>query len=264
MTVPSIPSAHLSEEDLVLAYYRELPAPDQAAADNHLAACETCRAARTQLVETLGLVDAAPAAEAPPGFERVMWARVEAALPPPSGLRAWFVPRWALAAAGAAVVVVAAFVAGRWSGGVVTPPPTETVAVTAPASDTPERILLVAAGDHFDRSQMVLAELVNADPSQAGILDAERARAADLVSTNRVIRQSAADAGDEVMEGLLEDLERVLLEVANGGGESTAAELEMVKARIESRGILFRLRVITSDVRQREAQPRRVPGAPVS
>ena len=60
----------------MLAYYRELPAPDQAAADNHLAACETCRAARTQLVETLGLVDAAPAAEAPPGFERVMWARV--------------------------------------------------------------------------------------------------------------------------------------------------------------------------------------------
>jgi hypothetical protein len=162
------------------------------------------------------------------------------------------------------VLAAAAFLAGRWSGVPVTPPPTETVEVTAPASDTPERILLVAAGDHFDRSQMVLAELVNADPSQAGILDGERARAADLVSTNRVIRQSAAAAGDEVMEGLLEDLERVLLEVANGGGESTAAELEMVKARIESRGILFRLRVITSDVRQREAQPRRVQGAPVS
>ena len=162
------------------------------------------------------------------------------------------------------MLAVAAFLAGRWSGVPVTPPPTETAAVTTPASDTPERILLVAAGDHFDRSQMVLAELVNADPSQAGILDAERLRAADLVSTNRVIRQSAADAGDEVMEGLLEDLERVLLEVANGGGESTAAELEMVKARIESRGILFRLRVITSDVRQREAQPRRAKGAPVS
>jgi len=43
-----------------------------------------------------------------------------------------------------------------------------------------------------------------------------------------------------------------------------SSELEMVKARIESRGILFRLRVITSDVRQREAQPRRVQGAPVS
>ena len=85
------------------------------------------------------------------------------------------------------------------------------------------------------------------------------------MSTNRVIRQSAEAAGDQVMAGLLDDLERVLLEVANGGGDDTAAELEMVRTRIESRGILFRLRVITSDVRQRETQPRRVTqGAPVS
>jgi hypothetical protein len=38
-----------------------------------------------------------------------------------------------------------------------------------------------------------------------------------------------------------------------------------LRARIESRGILFRLRVISSDVRQREAPPRRAPQAgPVS
>ena len=40
------------------------------------------------------------------------------------------------------------------------------------------------------------------------------------------------------MEGLLEDLERALIEVANGGGEDTAAELELLKTRIESRGLL--------------------------
>ncbi len=267
MTVPSRPAPHLSEEDLVLAYYRELPAREQSSAEEHLADCEACREARARLVETLGLVDAAPAAEPPPGFERVMWARVQAALPPaqPSGVLAWFTPRWVMAAAAASLLLVA-FLAGRWSGAPpqAPTPATETAAVTTPASDTPERILLVAAGDHFDRTQMVLAELVNADPAQAGILDVERARAADLVSTNRVIRQSASDAGDEVMVGLLEDLERVLLEVANGGGDDTAAELEVLRTRIESRGILFRLRVITSDVRQREAQPRRTLAAPVS
>ena len=263
MTVPQSPS-HLSEEDLVLAHYRELPAADQAAADAHLAGCEHCRTARARLVETLGLVDSAPAAEPPPGFERVMWARVQAALPAPevAGWRAWFAPRWVMAASAASLLLVA-FLAGRWSSTPTPTPATETAAVTTPVSDTPERILLVAAGDHFDCTQMVLAELVNADPAQAGILDVERARAADLVSTNRVIRQSASDAGDQVMADLLDDLERVLLEVANGGGDDTAAELEMVKARIESRGILFRLRVITSDVRQREAQPRALAG-PVS
>jgi len=267
MTTPTEP--HLSEEDLVLAYYRELPAVEQVSADDHLAVCDDCRVRRARLVETLGLVDAAAPAEPPPGFERVMWARVQAALPERHGAPWWVLPRWMLAGAAAMALAGVAFLAGRWTGApgpVSAPAPapaTETAAVAAPAGDAAERILLVAAGEHFDRTQMVLAELVNADPAQAGILDAERARAADLVSTNRVIRQSAAAAGDEVMANLLEDLERVLLEVANGGGDDSVAELEMVKARIESRGILFRLRVITSDVRQREAQPRRMP-APVS
>ena len=263
MTESPLTPPHLTEETLVLAHYRDLPPPEQAAADAHLEACEPCREAEQRLVQTLGLVDAAPAPEPPPGFERVMWARVQAALPErqAAGWRAWLAPRWAVAA-GAVVLVAAAFVAGRWSGAPVPTPATGTAAVI-PAGDVRERVLLVAAGDHFDRTQMVLAELVNADPAQAGILDADRARAADLVSTNRVIRQSAAAAGDDVMEGLLEDLERVLLEVANGGGDDTAAELEMLKTRIESRGILFRLRVVTSDVRQREAQPRRVPAGPV-
>ena len=260
---------HLSEEDLVLAQYRELPAAEQAQAEAHLADCEACRDARERLVETLGLVDAAPAAEAPPGFERVMWARVQARLDDARQPRGWFLPRWVWAGSGIAALALVAFLAGRWSGA---PTPAPSVAgapgaVTGAAGgdSVPDRVLLVAAGDHFDRTQMVLAELVNADPAQAGILDSERARAADLVSTNRVIRQSAEAAGDQVMADLLDDLERVLLEVANGGGEDTAAELELLRARIESRGILFRLRVISSDVRQREAPPRRAPQAgPVS
>ena len=71
-------------------------------------------------------------------------------------------------------LAVVAFLAGRWSGapGTVAPatsPAAATTTVSAPdAGDGAERILLVAAGDHFDRTQMVLAELVNADPSQAG------------------------------------------------------------------------------------------------
>jgi hypothetical protein len=268
MSQPIPPSPHLSEETLVLAHYRDLPTSEQAAAEAHLQACDQCREADARLVETLGLVDAAPPSEPPEGFERVMWARVQAKLPErrPVGWASGFAPRWAFAA-GAVVLVAAAFLAGRWSGVPVTTPataPTTETAAFATDDGLQERVLLVAAGDHFDRTQMVLAELVNADPSQPGILDAERARAADLVSTNRVIRQSAAAAGDDVMEGLLEDLERVLIEVANGGGEDTAAELELLKTRIESRGILFRLRVVTSDVRQREAQPRRLPAGPTS
>ena len=50
------------------------------------------------------------------------------------------------------------------------------------------------------------------------------------------------------------------MELANGTDEDTAAELRQLRERIESRGILFRMRVVGSDVRERE----RVNGPPVS
>jgi hypothetical protein len=68
--------------------------------------------------------------------------------------------------------VVVAFVAGRWSGAPVPAPTPDAVASVAP-----ERVLLVAVGDHLDRSQMVLVELLNADPS-APMLPVEREPAA--------------------------------------------------------------------------------------
>jgi hypothetical protein len=114
----------------------------------------------------------------------------------------------------------------------------------------PERVLLVAVGDHLDRSQMVLVELLNADPS-APMLPVERERAADLVSANRLIRQSASQAGEAGVADVLDELERVLIEIANGTADESASELQVLKARIESRGILFRLRVVNQAVRER-------------
>ena len=59
-----------------------------------------------------------------------------------------------------------------------------------------ERILLVDLGEHLDRSQMVLVELVSADESDAVDISGERARAEQLVAANRLYRQTADDTGD--------------------------------------------------------------------
>ena len=59
---------------------------------------------------------------------------------------------------------------------------------------------------------------------------------------------------------MLGDLERVLMELANGTDQETAAELRQLRERIEARGILFRMRVVGSDMRERE----RVNRPPVS
>lgn len=138
-------------------------------------------------------------------------------------------------------LLVLAFLLGRVS---VQPP----APIPARAS---QRVLLVALSDHLERSQMVLAELVNSDPGRRLPLDLERERAADLVGENRLFRQSAMKTGDRAIADVLDDLERVLLAIAHGPENLKPGELEELQKRIEEKGILFKIRVLGSNVREK-------------
>ena len=199
MTMPSIRTPHLSEEDLVLAYYRDLPAAEQAAAEAHLAACESCRAAGRDLVETLGLVDAVAGRRSAAGVRAgdVGAGAGGAARPRRAAWRAWFVPRWAWAAAGAG--------AGRWRRSWPAAGRGARHGAPTPSADRVRRGVGTgrddARADPARRRRRSLRSLADGAgragqrrPAQS--LPRRRAGpAADLVSTNRVIRQSAADAG---------------------------------------------------------------------
>jgi len=241
---------HLSEEELILHYYGEIARADEARLDQHLVECRECQAATSQLHRVLALVETAAPVAARPGFERDVWARLEPQLEAKeaSGWRTFFwFPQWALAG-GVAALVLVAFMAGRFSGGVPAGVAPDT-AVVADAS--PQRVLHAAVGDHLDRTQMMLTELVNNDVDQAGVFAGEQERASDLVAANRLIRQSAAQSGDAGVADVLEDLERVLLEIANAPADVTSNELSGVKDRITAQDLLFRVRVIASEMRNR-------------
>jgi RNA polymerase sigma factor (sigma-70 family) len=111
--------------------------------------------------------------------------------------------------------------------------------VGAEAQPTPERVLQAAVGDHLDRTQMMLVELANADTDGADILAGEQERAVDLVAANRVIRQSAMQSGDVQIVDILEDLERVLQEIANAPTNVTSNDLTDLQSRITRQDLLF-------------------------
>jgi len=218
----------------------------------------------------MALVDSAAPVEAPIGFERIAWARLEPHLEVQgvSPVRrsagkiydlvfgksaregGWF-PQWALAG-GVAALVLAAFVAGRFSGGGAA----VTTTNTTMASVDSGRVLQSAVGDHLDRTQMMLVELANAETDGADVLAGEQARAGDLVAANRVILQSAIQSGDGQVVDILEDLERVLMEIANSPANATSNDLTDLQSRITREDLLFRLRVIASEMRQRQMQDR--------
>ncbi len=246
---------HLSEEQLVLYYYGEGDGSPEVRA--HLDGCEGCRAEYANLQRVLNVVDAAPVPERDGNYAEQVWNRLQPSL----GGRRWWslrapVPRWA-AAAVAALLIVAAFLAGRYY------PKAPSGSQTANAGQVRERILLVAVGHHLERSQTVLLEVVNAQPGQPLDVAAERERAGDLVADNRLYRQTAARAGDTRVASVLDDLEPVLMEIANGPDHLTPEEVENLRQRIEGDGILFKVRVAGSTMRNREekaARPAQIAG----
>jgi hypothetical protein len=238
---------HLNEEQFVLYYYGErVPG-----AEDHIDLCEQCRGSYQALQRVLNSVDSFPVPERAPDYENRVWATLESETRIAKRSR-WLLAGWRNPIFGAAamtLLVIGAFLAGHnWR----KPVPRLAAHLSAPDPGVRERVLLVAVGDHLERSQMVLVELANAGAPAAGRLDIsyEQRTAEDLLESNRLYRQTAATNGDVATAALLEDLERVLLEIAHSPSEMSARQLEELRKQIEDRGILFKVKVFGSRVEQ--------------
>jgi hypothetical protein len=228
---------HLSEEQLVLQYYGE--GDEQAATEAHLKACPSCAVAFDALRRVLDAMNDWPVPERSATYGSEVWWRIRARL-----ARRRTASYWA-AAVGIAAMLLVAFFAGRMSHQVTGPH------VAGIPGQVRERILLVAVGDHLERSQMVLAELVNAKPNGSLDISGERQRAENLIGENRLYRQTALKSGDTAVASVLDELERVLLEIAHSPAKLSSPELEQIRNRIEAEGIVFKVRVVGSNIRER-------------
>jgi hypothetical protein len=230
---------HLTEEDLILHYYGE--SADGGAAQAHLDACTDCRAALGSLVRVLNVMDTLPVPERAADYEARVWQRlVGAGLRPPFWRRNFI--RWPAAGLALASVLVAVTVIAR-------PPAKPPVRQARTAVLPKEQILWLALGDYLDRSGIVLTELANASDGRKVDISAEQKRAAGLLTECRLYRQTAMRAEDQVIAEVLDELERVLVEVAHAPSRLDAAEADELRDRLRSEGVLFRIRVLSSTVR---------------
>ena len=238
---------------------------------SHVAGCPACAARLEDLREVLRMSASDPGPERGPEYGREVWARLAPRLPdrpePAAGrLLDLFRPRVLAFAGSLAAVAVAAYVAGRLTGSPSTSPAPR-LRVTAPASSVAsdraaaERVLYAELASHLDRSEAVLLELVHG--SAGDDVAAEQERLADLLPDNRLYRQSARRSGEPAVSSLLEEIERVLLEVEHGPARLSETEREDLRRRIEADGLLFRLRILAARVRRLEA-PGALPVAPVA
>jgi hypothetical protein len=241
---------HLSEEQIVLHYYGD--AEEASEVERHLAACPECRAEFARVQSMLKQIEPLEVPEPAAGFEEKTWLNLRDRLPEKgSFLRRLLKPspqKWAFAGV-MAVLLAAAFLAGRFW-----PRPPQQVA-QQPAQINLQRVVLVAVGDHLERSQMLLVEIMNADTKGPINFSSEQAEARELLDSNHLYRVSSQQAGDPQVAHLLDQLGRVLAEIANGPADVSPEDLQQVRHTIQSEGLLFKVRVVSSEVNSKVRRP---------
>jgi hypothetical protein len=242
---------HFSEEELVWFFYGE--AENSAEIDLHLTLCPKCRGEYEALKRTMVDVESWAPADPAPDYGQEVWRKLvrrdaSVAKSRRAGWRSWFGVRQVAAAALAAGLVVFAFMAGRVSHQLEEPASPSVAAVAR------ERILAAALTDHLEQSERTLTEISNSTGKTVDISNEQR-RAEGLLSGNRLYRQAAARQGHAALTGVLEDLERVLLDIAHGPAELPDSEIKRFRTRVEDQQLLFRLRVLGLRLQELQEQP---------
>jgi hypothetical protein len=255
---------HYSEDDLTLYYYGE--GRRRAEIERHLDACGPCASLYREIAGTLAMIAAPEVPERGDQYGLEVWQRIRHQLPEQEA-SSWRTLWTTLSrgdrlgfAAAAALLLLAAFVGGRaWQRQATAPAAPQVVdagtAANAAAvtNDMRQRVLLTSVADHLDRSERVLTDVMNAP--DRGDISTEQQWAEDLLDASRLYRQDAVEAGEQSVADVLDDLERSLLEIVHSPSTVSAADLEQIRRRIDAATLLFKVRVMSDELRKRDQAP---------
>jgi hypothetical protein len=237
---------HLNEQELILYYYGELSDPSALA--EHLHACEPCHSRYQALQNVLASLATMPVPDRSEDYGSRVWQRLRPHLP--EGARSRWprfspLPHW-VAATAVALLVLAAFLAGRlWTR--LERQPAEFASL-----QVRQRILLIEVGQHLERSQRALIQLVNAETDGLTDISYEQASVRALLIANRIYRQTASEVGEIGVASVLDELERTLLEISHSPTKLSPSQLSEIRHQMDRQEILFKVKVIGGQMRARE------------
>ena len=102
---------------------------------------------------------------------------------------------------------------------------------------------------HFETSERLLTAFRNIrfdEPGVAAEISYERSRAQQLVYQNMILRREADTAGDVQVSSLLENLEPILIDIANLPEKPDQDDVDVIRQRVERKNIVPLLRVTST------------------
>lgn len=135
------------------------------------------------------------------------------------------------------------------------------VLILTPTDRDPAKPLQVDAGQmadslvnervtrYFSTSRVLLTELTNGTPSsRSGDLAPERETSRELLAEARYLRRQPLDG---YSAGVISDVERIMLTMANLPDRNLEGDLAMIQQGVDHRNLLFRLRMAEQAYRSR-------------
>ena len=164
-------------------------------------------------------------------------------------------PRWAYQLSGAAALLAVGVLIG-WllfgSGSADAPGIAE-----GPPGEAPVQAVSLneRAGRYLDRSKVLLLGLVNMDPGEQEPLPLSLASqqqvARELIDESNALKTDLAGSDERLMRALIDDLEVILLQIANLEASSDLPAIEMVQRGVDRRAILLKINL--TEMRRSEA-----------
>jgi anti-sigma-K factor RskA len=238
---------------LLLYDYLEgtLSADDRRSVEQHLAGCVWCARDLEELRESLSLLAPARAAHRrvaqEPAWERMVESilRVTAAVDrhhraqhhsPAVSLALWWNAYYSHTAVAAALVLVTMLLFVSFPRG-----PRESVpARHADAEQMADSIVNERVTRYLRTSRALLTELANAPSRGSGDMTAERSTSRQLIAEARYLRRQPLD---EYSAGVITDVERIMLKMANLPDRDPEGDLRLIQHGLDHRNLLFRVRM---------------------
>ena len=238
--------SHLTDDELTELYYAE----GTSAANAHLKACRECSAQYSRLKQSLDAIDTPPVPQRAADYGDRVWETIQPRLIPfEKKARGWANWKAAAVVASCALLLSAVFLGGRYWERAST-----NKTGIASTSPTTQRVILVVLTDHLDRTERLLVQLEHAGSKDRTANAELQSEAQELLASNRLYRVTASNAGDRELAGALDRLEGVLAEIANDP-KLSAADIKRVRNDMNTKGILFEIRVLRSRSSDEESRP---------
>ncbi len=247
----------ISEQDLILYHYGELPESERYAITQLLKSDKSVSDRYQALTNLLGTADEWKPAKPAEDFEQKVWSTINTEI---NNLQKsskqllvnsktsiwekisnWFSPGF-YHPAPAFIIVLAlvsfAYYSGRYNTHQdLVNDPTQLVASLSP--ETRDKILFQSVSEHLERSSRLLTTVSMTDSEQSTIASTEQKWARQLLISNRLFSKAAQQSGQWRIVSLLDELEPILIEMANSNDQSFSNR-QQIQERIQDRKLVFK------------------------